>query len=427
VVGEDGAKKRGRPVRSAILGKAERPLDGAARGKFGYHGSMDTFEATDPSREPDHPSPDPAPTSVTMTGALWTLTQLVVVTWGLIAARPFWVPVLLAALLAFIATPLVRMLRRMRVPETLAITLTVVIFAIPFGLVAYAIVREIQALTLDWPTIVSSTKQYLAQMSHNPWAIRFHLNENLNFSALQETFVNRAGEGVQIALVGLGALLDASSTLFLILMFSILMVALRAELEVGAKNLIGTKLRAVSATNLIEEVASLIQSFLMARFIVVVVVAALATVVLFAFGVKYALLLGGILGVATLIPNIGFLLGMLPSFGVALATGHSLGQVALMFLVFLGLALFEANLLVPKLVGGKLNINSLVAFLGLFAGGLMWGVWGMLLSIPLLGIARICLNLSAGTRPWAELLAEREDDHLLRRLVRIRPSAGKSE
>ena len=294
---------------------------------------------------------------------------------------------------------------------------TALVFAIPFAFIVVALVREAQSLIVDWPRILESTKGILARASESSWAHRFNLDEDLNLPALQDTVVKRAGEGVQFALVGISALLDASSITFLIIMFTILMVAIREQLKSSAEAIIAQTSETVSAANLTREVSDLIQSFLVARFVITIVVGAAAAIIMMAFKVHYAILLGGLLGVATLIPNIGFLLGIIPPLIIALASGHGALNVVFLFVSFMVIAVLEANVLTPKLVGGKLNINSLTAFLGLFAGGLMWGVWGMLLSIPLLGVVRICLSLSADTRPWADLLAEREDAGLLRRLL----------
>jgi predicted PurR-regulated permease PerM len=49
----------------------------------------------------------------------------------------------------------------------------------------------------------------------------------------------------------------------------------------------------------------------------------------------------------------------------------------------------EANLIFPKVVGGKLGLNTLASLLIIFAGGLLWGVAGMILFLPLASIAKL--------------------------------------
>jgi hypothetical protein len=63
----------------------------------------------------------------------------------------------------------------------------------------------------------------------------------------------------------------------------------------------------------------------------------------------------------------------------------------------------------PKWVGHRLKLNFLATYLAFFAGGLLWGAWGMILSVPLLGLIRIACIASPTLRPWAFALGAGDD------------------
>jgi predicted PurR-regulated permease PerM len=74
--------------------------------------------------------------------------------------------------------------------------------------------------------------------------------------------------------------------------------------------------------------------------------------------------------------------------------------------VYQAIQLIEGNFLTPKIVGGQVNLNAFITFLGLLLGASIWGVAGMILIIPILAILREIFELSDSTKPFALLLGE---------------------
>ena len=128
-----------------------------------------------------------------------------------------------------------------------------------------------------------------------------------------------------------------------------------------------------------------------ARFIggmvqVYLVVAILNTLGLLLLGVPHAMLFGPITAVATIIPYVGIILSSaLPIAAAYSATGEVWMPIAV--IAVLGVVQYlEANLIFPKLVGAKLGLTTLASLLIILAGGLLWGMAGMILFLPLVSI-----------------------------------------
>jgi predicted PurR-regulated permease PerM len=66
----------------------------------------------------------------------------------------------------------------------------------------------------------------------------------------------------------------------------------------------------------------------------------------------------------------------------------------------------DNNLIVPLLVGGRIRINSIVAIAGVIAGGLLWGIPGMFLSLPLAAILKVVFDRIEPLKPWGLLLGD---------------------
>ena len=331
---------------------------------------------------------------------------LVVLFWGINAAELFLVPVCVAAMLAFLLAPLVRLLKAARAPEWLAITASAILLLLPFSVIGIMLIDQGQALIRDFPRIVRSLDRMLSSFSNSAIAHQLNLSAVVDLTTLTNRLAQRAGQGIQILLTGLGALLNAGSITALVLLFTVLMLAARTHLRQSGETILA-RAQYVEAAAVLDEVSLLIERFLLSRVFIVLIIGGADLVILLAFGIGYAALLAAFLGVMTLVPAIGFILAVIPPIVVALTTGHSpLATVLLVGALFV-MSIIEGNVLTPKMAGKSINLNVMTTFVGLFAGSLLWGLWGMFLAIPIMGIVRIAFSASPGTAAWGDLMSDK--------------------
>jgi predicted PurR-regulated permease PerM len=348
---------------------------------------------------------------------LRTTGWLIVLIWGLATARAFLIPICISALLAFLVIPIVTLMRKRRVPEWIAVICAALVLLLPIAGIVYALVREGQTLVQDFPSIMTSFNHALSEFAQSSWATRLGISsEALDLKSLAEKIGSRAGEGIAFVIGGLSIVMDASSQAALVLIFALLMVASRRHLRASGEKILA-RVESIQAARLLDEVTTLIERFLVARLLIVAFIGAVDAIALRAFGVNYSFLLGAFFGVMTLVPAVGFIIALIPTLIVALATGHSIGATLVVTGILVAMSIVEGNILSPKLVGQKLNINALTCFIGLFAGGLLWGIWGMLLSVPILGVMRIVFSAVPDLQPWGDLLADKEDHSLANSMI----------
>lgn len=130
-------------------------------------------------------------------------------------------------------------------------------------------------------------------------------------------------------------------------------------------------------------------NYIKGMVLVYFIVGILNSIGLFVLGVKHALLYGMLCAIMTIIPYIGiFISALLPVSVIWMETGnifYPLGVIA----VFSFVQYLEANVIFPKVVGTQLQVSTLAMLIAIIAGGIIWGVAGMVLFIPFVAILKI--------------------------------------
>ena len=141
--------------------------------------------------------------------------------------------------------------------------------------------------------------------------------------------------------------------------------------------------------NLMYQANKQIGSYIRGQLLAVLIVSVLSISGLFVIGVYYALPLGLLAGLANVIPYLGPLIGIACSSIVALATGGGLAMVAKVIVMFLVIQLIDNVLIQPTMVAKSVELHPLVVLFVVMVGSQFMGIAGMLIAVPLTGIAKV--------------------------------------
>ncbi len=134
---------------------------------------------------------------------------------------------------------------------------------------------------------------------------------------------------------------------------------------------------------------------------------AFSYVALLIIGVDAPLFWAFLIFILNFIPTIGSLIATaFPAIFATLQYGD-LGPAIWVLIVVGAIQIIVGNFIEPRLVGSSLNISPLVVFLTLALWGLIWGITGMLLSVPITVILIIILSEFPASRPLAILLSQK--------------------
>jgi predicted PurR-regulated permease PerM len=152
-------------------------------------------------------------------------------------------------------------------------------------------------------------------------------------------------------------------------------------------------------------ISSMIRSFIVGNFLVGVFMGAVSTVIFGLLHVPYFYFVGFMSGFLSLVPYLGVLLALGPPLVTSIGHVHSAGLLGIVLTVF-GLHLVALNVLYPKFLGSRLQLNPLAVTLALLFWGFMWGAMGLVLAIPITAGIKIVLDHIEPLRPYGAWLGE---------------------
>jgi predicted PurR-regulated permease PerM len=155
----------------------------------------------------------------------------------------------------------------------------------------------------------------------------------------------------------------------------------------------------------IKKIDKSVSNYIAVKTLISLITGMLSYFVLLIVGVDAPLFWSFLIFVLNFIPSIGSLIATLfPTIFAMLQFGEI--TPAILVLAIVGaIQLIMGNLVEPRIMGTSLNISPLVVFLTLALWGVMWGVTGMLLSVPITVIIIIIMSEFPDTRPIAVLLS----------------------
>jgi len=149
-------------------------------------------------------------------------------------------------------------------------------------------------------------------------------------------------------------------------------------------------------------------------------------------GVKNAIFFAVLCGLLEIVPFVGNLVGNLLTILMTLSQGGDTNMVVAILITYGIIQFIQSYILEPMVVGAEVNINPLFTIVGLVAGELVWGIPGMVVAIPIMGIAKIVCDHIEPLKPFGELIGKekKEPNNLKKKIIafgkKIKKSFSKS-
>ena len=322
--------------------------------------------------------------------------------------RAFFLPIILAILLSLLLTPVVRLLKKLRIPEALGAAL--VVFGL-LGLLGWG-VYELATPAYEW---VQQAPRSLRKVESKLREFKKPMQQMSKASEQVEkiTAVGGGQEQPKVAVTTetLGERVFSRATDFIAngaIMF-ILLYFLLAAGDMFLRKLIkvmpslSDKKRAVEIARQIEtEISAYLSTITFINVILGLAVWGIMSLI----GLPNALLWGVLATVTNYIPYLGaiVMIGVLAMVGFI--TFDDVGQALMAPGAFIGLNLLESYFLTPMILGRRLTLNPVVIFLGLTFWGWLWGITGALLAVPIMVVLKIFCDHSETLAPIGEFLGD---------------------
>ncbi|WP_010244190.1 AI-2E family transporter [Peptoniphilus rhinitidis] len=177
--------------------------------------------------------------------------------------------------------------------------------------------------------------------------------------------------------------------LLLVLIFSFYFSVDKEKFTLKLKKAIPNKHRK-DVTYLATRIDTALQQFIRGRLLMAIFVGVLTMIYLLILRVDFAIIIGLITCVADIIPYIGPFLGCAPA--VLFAFMDSPIKALWVLILFVLIQWVENNILAPKLIGDSTGLSPLIVLISIIIGGGLFGVWGMVISVPITSIIFILVD-----------------------------------
>ncbi|MER3464086.1 MAG: AI-2E family transporter [Chitinophagaceae bacterium] len=316
------------------------------------------------------------------------------------------IPLLFSFLFAVLLLPAVNFMEnKLHFSRTASSIVAVLLFVIGLFLLVYVIAAQIGSMLQDWPLFKSQMRILFYNMQlwlNSHWHI--DIEKQLNYINSTTESLSHSGTAI------LGKTVLSLSSLLLFLVFIFLytfFMLLYRRLLVRFITVAFEQKAAPIIADIIIQVKHIIRSYVVGLFFEMLIVSAVAITVFLMLGIKYAFLLGLIVGVFNVVPYVGIFTALVISALVTIATSIPIHAVYVAITVVI-IHLVDSNFLMPKIVGSHVQINPLIVVLGVVVGELLWGISGMFLAIPYLAITKVVFDRIEGLQPWGILLGDEE-------------------
>ncbi|MFA6246170.1 MAG: AI-2E family transporter [Mucilaginibacter sp.] len=332
----------------------------------------------------------------------------------IVAGNTIIMPLLMAFFFSLVLLPVFRFFRKLKVPEVIAVFLPILLLTVIVALLIWLFTSQVSALLDDFPQIQRTVAKHLDDLS-------IWISRSFGYSpAEQVKFINVQSKKLFSSLGGV--LSGAAGSLSGIIIFLgllpiyIYFIMLYRNLFIRFILMWFKKEQYQKVEDIIRQTEGMVKNYLVGLLIQITYIIILLGGGLWLFGIQNALLIGIIFAFLNLIPYLGALIGNILGVLLTLASSESPADVLIVLATITVVQFLDNNILMPRIVGSQVRINPLVSIVGIIAGGVMAGLSGMFLAMPVLSILKLVFDRTENYKQWGVLLG---DDRPLKSQMKV--------
>jgi predicted PurR-regulated permease PerM len=312
---------------------------------------------------------------------------IVLISVVLFFGRDIFIPISFALLISFVLYPICRWMETKGAGRLTAIIISLCVLIL-IGLMLFALlVSQFVAFAHEWPHLQVKLNQSFIQFGE-------YLRDVFNITKDQQTdFVAKITDnsGKDVLQVVKGTISASAVSVVILILIPVYAVLILYYRRYWMKVLIRLfpHERVESLNEIISLTIKAYYNFIKGMALVYLVVGSLNSIGLLLLGVPHAILFGFIASILTFIPYVGIIVGSLLPITMAWITYDSVWYPVGIVGIFAFVQYLEANVIFPIAVSSRLNVNTFAMLLAIFVGGILWGMAGMILFVPFVGILKL--------------------------------------
>lgn len=320
---------------------------------------------------------------------------------GLYFAREFLIPIAISALLAMLFVPLSRWFESLGINRIFAAFLCVMVFLLGIATIIGLLSWQARGISKDLTEIVFRINTIIDE-------IREIIAQNIGISAERQRqwMAKQTGSsGTLTAGLVLGSIMSIIIDFILVIVYLFLFIYYRSHLKKFILMLVPNNAN-VEAEKIIRDGGQVAQKYLSGVSSMIVILWIMYSIGFSIVGVKSALFFAILCGLLEILPFIGNLTGTFITVLAVISQGGNNEMIAGVVLTYLLIQFIQTYLLEPLVVGSEVNINPLFTIIVIVFMEIIWGIAGMILAIPMLGIVKIICDHVTPLKPFGFLIGQ---------------------
>jgi len=321
----------------------------------------------------------------------------------LVVGKPFLVPLTWSLLIALASIKFIERIEKKTImPEGLVISIFLLFIMLFVVLIGYFFYIELSHIFKDLPTISEKISLRLHDLSIALKNTGIHIPDHIDKGFISDWVENHSN-----LLMGFISELGMDIWSIILIMFYLFFLLYYRDLipQFFTRKIKDTD-KLASMKERLDKSMALIRSYIYGLFLLTLISAVMNYLVFLLFGLKFALFFAVFLAILNLIPFVGNPIGLVVIMLFAIVTKDNMLIPVLIFVALFVMNFLQDNVIRPLLMGDKMKINAFTVFIAIIIGGMIWGVSGMILFIPIAGIVKIVLEGHEIHKPYAIFFSE---------------------
>lgn len=323
---------------------------------------------------------------------------------GLYLASDFLIPIIIAALIASLCLPLCKSLEALKISKILSILICLLLIMGFIAGFAFLFYTQILDFANDMPSfqqMAIKKFEYIQVLIQD----RTHISTLTQMRWLEAKYSLLLASSEDIIQDILFGATQFFAIFGLVIIYIFFFLLYRKKFKFFVFKFFQQESYA-EVNSIINRIQVLSKDYFSGVLIVMAILGTMHTTGLIILGIDYPFFLGYLAALLIIIPYIGTIIGSLFAIIVALLTKDSLWYAIGVGGIFAFNLFVENNILTPIIIGSKVKVNALAVVMAIILGGMLWGIPGMILFIPLLGMVKIICDTVPSLFPFGYLLED---------------------
>jgi len=333
---------------------------------------------------------------------IFILSGIVLLLWVLYLLKPVVIPFVVAFFMAYLFSPLVEQFCKVGLPRWLSISLVFIGIGIALTLAVWYIIplvwkqliiardsipvgiNWINSTFLPWVSATFNIEEMEIDTSHMSSIVMDYVQTNYSADSIQAMLLRVAQSGLNFIQIGGTVVLIPIIAFYFLLDWQRMLDSLRRLIPRPYEQ---------STLAVVQECHSVLGAFVKGQFLVMILLGVVYATGLQLIGLEVGLIIGMIAGLASIIPYLGFAVGIVAAIiATFLQFGIDWMQLVLVLVVFMIGQAVEGYILQPFLLGDKIGLSPVAVVFAVLAGAQLAGFMGMLIALPVAAVIVVLLR-----------------------------------